>query len=379
MAKRVGNLYQVNCTYEQLYYAYLKAAEGKRYRADVLEFTENLESNLLTLLEELKTHTYKVGAYREFYVYEPKRRLIMALPFRDRVIQWWLYRILYPLFTRTFIDDSYACIRGKGQKTAADRVQYLLRQTAVLGGKWYVLKLDMAKYFYRVKHSTLLEIAARKVKDKEILQLLQLLVEGDSTPFGIELCDDISEAVRITDRGMPIGNLTSQLLANVYLNELDQYCKHTLKVRRYVRYMDDIIILSDSKQELHDILSCITEFLETHLQLTLNDKTTIRPVTMGVPFIGLDIWATHRTLRKKSSLRVRRRLLWSARQYAAGNIDYEKFDATLQSYLGLLKYNNCHRFKVKLLADVKTIIEERKDGIIIWNQLVRKPLTAVAS
>lgn len=379
MAKRVGNLYQVNCTYEQLYYAYLKAAEGKRYRADVLEFTENLESNLLTLLEELKTHTYKVGAYREFYVYEPKRRLIMALPFRDRVIQWWLYRILYPLFTRTFIDDSYACIRGKGQKTAADRVQYLLRQTAVLGGKWYFLKLDMAKYFYRVKHSTLLEIAARKVKDKEILQLLQLLVEGDGTPFGIELCDDISEAVRLTDRGMPIGNLTSQLLANVYLNELDQYCKHKLKVRRYVRYMDDIIILSDSKQELHDILSCITEFLETHLQLTLNDKTTIRPVTMGVPFIGLDIWATHRTLRKKSSLRVRRRLLWSARQYAAGNIEYEKFDATLQSYLGLLKYNNCYRFKAKLLANVKTIIEERKDGTIIWNQLVRKPLKGVAS
>ena len=116
MAKRVGNLYQVNCTYEQLYYAYLEAAKGKRYRADVLEFTENLESNLLALLEELKTHTYKVGAYREFYVYEPKRRLIMALPFRDRVVQWWLYNMLYPLFTRTFIDDSYACVREKDRK-----------------------------------------------------------------------------------------------------------------------------------------------------------------------------------------------------------------------------------------------------------------------
>ena len=357
MAKRVGNLYKQNCTYEKLYYAYLEAAKGKRYRADVLEFTENLEGNLLTLLEELKTHTYKVGAYREFYVYEPKRRLIMALPFRDRVVQWWLYAMLYPVFDKTFISDSYACRRGKGQKAAADRVQHILRQTTTLGGTWYFLKLDMAKYFYRVVQSTLLEIVARKVKDKEILQLLELIIQGDGTPFGLELCDDISEAERISGRGMPIGNLTSQLLANVYLNELDQFCKHVLGIRFYVRYMDDIIIICNSKQELHEILRRISEFLDTRLQLVLNNKTAIRPVTMGVPFVGLHIWATHRTLRKKSSLRLRRRLLWSSRQYADRKISYESYSATFQSYMGMLKYNNCYRYKVKLLADVKTIKE----------------------
>lgn len=359
MAKRVGNIYKDNCTYEKLYYAYLNAIQGKRYRADVLEFTENLESNLLTLLEELKTHTYVVGAYREFYVYEPKRRLIMALPFRDRVVQWWIYSLLYPILDKTFIADSYACRHGKGAKAAADRLQYMLKQTEVLGGKWYFLKLDMAKYFYRVVHSTLLEIVARKIKDKDVLQLLQLFIEGDGTPFGLTICDNIEEAERINDRGMPIGNLTSQLLANVYLNELDQFCKHVLGIKHYVRYMDDVIILSNSKQHLHDILSRITEFLATRLQLVLNNKTTIRPVSMGIQFVGLTIWSTHRTLRKKSSLRLRRRLLWAAKRYAEGTLEYEKYNATLQSYLGMLKYNDCYRFKQKLLKDVDEITTKR--------------------
>ena len=119
MAKRVGNIYLPNCNYTCLYNAYRKAAKGKRYRGDVLQFTDNLEGNLLALLDDLKNHTYTVGAYREFYVYEPKKRLIMALPFRDRVAQWWVYSLLYPIFDKTFIEDSYACRRGKGQKAAA--------------------------------------------------------------------------------------------------------------------------------------------------------------------------------------------------------------------------------------------------------------------
>lgn len=356
MAKRVGNLYYQNLTYEQLYYAYLNAAKGKRYRADVLEFTNNLESNLLALLEELKNHTYVVGAYREFYVYEPKKRLIMALPFRDRVVQWWIYSLLYPIFDKTFIKDSFACRRGKGTKAAADRIQYILRKPELANGEWYFLKLDMAKYFYRVVHSILLEIVKRKIKDPDMIQLLDLFIKGDGTPFGLTLCKNVEDADRINDRGMPIGNLSSQLLANVYLNELDQFCKHVLGIRYYVRYMDDVIIISNSKQELHEILSRITEFLETRLQLVLNDKTTIRPVSMGVQFVGLTIWATHRTVRKSTSLRIRRRLKISAKRYKLGKINLESYNSTLQSYMGLLKYNDCYRFKTQLLADIQNII-----------------------
>lgn len=224
MAKRVGNIYLPNCNYTCLYNAYRKAAKGKRYRGDVLQFTDNLEGNLLALLDDLKNHTYTVGAYREFYVYEPKKRLIMALPFRDRVAQWWVYSLLYPIFDKTFIEDSYACRRGKGQKAAADRLQDMIKQTEVLGGKWYYLKLDIAKYFYRIYHDKLMEILERKIKDPDMLELLNVIVKGDGTnAFGLSICDNVEDAERLTDRGMPIGNLTSQLLANVYLNELDQF------------------------------------------------------------------------------------------------------------------------------------------------------------
>lgn len=179
MAKRVGNIYLPNCNYTCLYNAYRKAAKGKRYRGDVLQFTDNLEGNLLALLDDLKNHTYTVGAYREFYVYEPKKRLIMALPFRDRVAQWWVYSLL-----------------------------------------------------------------------------------------------------------------------------------------------------------------------------------CIRPVSMGIQFVGLHIWSTHRTVRKSTSLRIKRRLKAAAKQYVAGNLTYERYNSTLQSYMGMMKHNDCYRFKMQLLEDVETIINE---------------------
>lgn len=361
MAKRVSNIYLPNCDYSNVYHAYRKAAKGKRYRSDVLHFTNNLEGNLLSLLEDLQNHTYTVGDYREFYVYEPKKRLIMALPFRDRVAQWWVYSILYPIFDATFIEDSYACRKGKGQKAAADRLQDMLKQTEVLGGRWYYLKLDIAKYFYRIYHDKLLEIIRRKIKDPDMLDILEKIIRGDgSNCFGLSICDNVEDAERLYDRGMPIGNLTSQLLANVYLNELDQFCKKVLGAKFYIRYMDDVIILSKSKAELHEMKARIEAFLEKELQLNLNKKTCIRPVSMGIQFVGLHIWSTHRTVRKSTSLRIKRRLKVAAKRYKAGKITYEKYNSTLQSYLGMTKHNDCYRFKLQLLEDVENIINEER-------------------
>lgn len=363
MAKRYGNFYLPNCNFSMMYAAYRKAMKGKRYRYDVLQFTDNLESNLLSLLDELQNHTYKVGDYREFYVYEPKKRLIMALPFRDRVVQWWIYNQLYPIFDKTFIEDSFACRKGKGQKAAADRLQYMLTRTELLGGKWYYLKLDIAKYFYRVYHDKLLEIVSRKIKDRDMLQLLETIIRGDGTQcFGLSLCENVEDAVRVSDRGMPIGNLTSQLMANVYLNELDQFCKKVLGTRFYVRYMDDVIILANSKAELHEIKRRIENFLETELQLSLNKKTCIRPVSMGIQFVGLTIWADHRTVRKSTSLHIKRQLKIKAKRFKTGEITYESYNSTLQSYLGMTKHNDCYRFKMQLLADVEKILNE-EEGI----------------
>lgn len=283
----------------------------------------------------------------------------MALPFRDRVAQWWVYSLLYPIFDKTFIEDSYACRRGKGQKAAADRLQDMIKQTEVLGGKWYYLKLDIAKYFYRIYHDKLMEILERKIKDPDMLELLNVIVKGDGTnAFGLSICDNVEDAERLTDRGMPIGNLTSQLLANVYLNELDQFCKKVLGTKFYIRYMDDVIILSQSKEELHEIKERISKFLDDELQLALNKKTCIRPVSMGIQFVGLHIWSTHRTVRKSTSLRIKRRLKAAAKQYVAGNLTYERYNSTLQSYMGMMKHNDCYRFKMQLLEDVETIINE---------------------
>lgn len=263
------------------------------------------------------------------------------------------------IFDKTFIEDSYACRRGKGQKAAADRLQDMIKQTEVLGGKWYYLKLDIAKYFYRIYHDKLMEILERKIKDPDMLELLNVIVKGDGTnAFGLSICDNVEDAERLTDRGMPIGNLTSQLLANVYLNELDQFCKKVLGTKFYIRYMDDVIILSQSKEELHEIKERISKFLDEELQLTLNKKTCIRPVSMGIQFVGLHIWSTHRTVRKSTSLRIKRRLKAAAKQYVAGNLTYERYNSTLQSYMGMMKHNDCYHFKMQLLEDVETIINE---------------------
>lgn len=204
-----------------------------------------------------------------------------------------------------------------------------------------------------------MEILERKIKDPDMLDLLNVIVKGDGTnAFGLSICDNVEDAERLTDRGMPIGNLTSQLLANVYLNELDQFCKKVLGTKFYIRYMDDVIILSQSKEELHEIKERISKFLDEELQLTLNKKTCIRPVSMGIQFVGLHIWSTHRTVRKSTSLRIKRRLKAAAKQYVAGNLTYERYNSTLQSYMGMMKHNDCYRFKMQLLEDVETIINE---------------------
>ena len=220
----LDDVYDTICEYEELYQSHIEARKGKRYRDDVLLFTDRLEENLIELQNELIWQSYKVGAYRPFYVREPKLRLVMALQYRDRVVQWAIYKQLYPFYDKTFIEDSYACRRGKGTHRAADRLQYWLRQVSRKPGKWYYLKLDISKYFYRVDHSVLLEILGRRIKDLRLMQLLSEIINSEDTRFGLPAGlspDECTEDMWLCDVGMPIGNLTSQLFANIYLNELD--------------------------------------------------------------------------------------------------------------------------------------------------------------
>lgn len=347
--KKLKGLYPKIYDFENLLAAYKEARKCKRFRDEVLAFTHNLEENLINIQNELIWKTYKVGRYREFFVYDPKKRLIMALPFKDRVVQRAIYRVLNPLLERRYISDSYACRVGYGTHRAVDRLQYWLRYLDRRYPRIYVLKLDISKYFYRVDHDILMGILRRIIADEDLLWLLETIIRSEDTKFGIPLGDHDFECERVEEVGMPIGNLTSQMFANLYLNELDQYAKHVLKVRYYIRYMDDIIILHHDKKYLWQIKNEIEAFLEDNLHLTLNNKTTVRTADQGIDFCGYRIWSTHRKLRKRTALKMKRRLKYLQKAYARGEVDFKTVNATVQSYFGLLKHCNSYKLRRKLL------------------------------
>lgn len=352
--KRYGNLYKQIYDFENLYQAYLEARKNKRYRSDVLEFSANLEENLIQIQNELIWKMYQVGRYREFYVYEPKKRLIMALPFKDRVVQWAIYRVLFPLFDKGFYEHSYACRVGKGTHAAADKMQNWLRKIDRKPQKYYYLKMDISKYFYRVDHDITIKILEKKIKDKDVIWLLSEIIKSEDIAFGLPLGmepGDCPKDMRLYDKGMPIGNLTSQLLANIYLNELDQFCKHKLRTKYYIRYMDDFIILHHDKKYLYRIKVEIENFLNNSLKLHLNKKTCIRPISVGLEFVGFRIWPTHRRMKKKSAIKMKRRLKYLLKAYNRGEVTFDEVNSSVQSYLGILQHCNSYYLRQAIFKD----------------------------
>lgn len=371
MTKQLKNIYPQIYDFENLHGAYLHARKNKRYRAEVLRFTESLEENLIEIQNQLIWHKYELGRYREFYVYEPKKRLIMALPFKDRIVQWALYQQLNPIFEKVYIEDSYACREGKGTHKAVEKLQYWLRKIDRGGKKYYCLKMDISKYFYRVDHEVLMKILRKKINDQDVLWLLNEIVNSEATAFGLPLGyrpEDVD--IRLTDKGMPIGNLSSQMFANLYLNELDQFVKRNLKMKYYIRYMDDFLILHDDKRELHDILDAVREFLETELKLNLNNKTSIRPVSLGIEFVGYRVWSTHVKLRKSSTMKMKKRLKYLQNQYSKGKVNLDKINCTVQSYLGILKHCNSYSLTNKIFNNFK-LKREEKSMLPIQKKLIK--------
>lgn len=282
----------------------------------------------------------------------------MALPFRDRVIQWAAYRQLNPIFDNTYYEYSCACRVGKGSHFAADKLQYWLRKLDRSPGRTYYLKADIAKYFYRINHNRLLQIISRKIGCKDTLDLLEVIIKKDDGEFGIQLGDHHFEHEKIKGIGIPIGNLLSQLFANVYLDWLDKYVKHTLKVDYYIRYMDDFVILSKDKKELHRLRKEIEIFLDDYLALELNNKTAVRPISLGIDFMGYVIWPTHRLLRKSTKKKMKRRLKSLTKKYSQGKVGLEEVNASIQSYLGILKHCCSYNLKNKLFKMLKFIKRE---------------------
>lgn len=276
--KRHGNLFDRCFSAENLYAAYLDARKGKRAKRAVFEFEKRLGPNLVELREEILAGTYQPRPYFSFMVQERKPRLIHAPAFRDVVAQHAIYRIIYPLFDKTFIDQSYACRKGKGTHRCADYVQQAMRQYP---GDRYTLHLDVRKFFYTIDRAILRELLKRVIKDERLLAVMGLYAEhGD--PLGI-----------------PIGNLLSQLYALIYLNPVDHYIKRVLKVRHYARYVDDLVLIGLTRDEALMARDAIAVFLRDRLGLSLS-KAGLTLVKRGVNFVGYRTWRSTRFVRRHS-------------------------------------------------------------------------------
>ena len=276
--KRNGQLFDCCFSAANFYAAYLDARRGKRAKRAVFEFEKNLGPNLAALQAEILAGDYRPRPYFRFTVQERKPRLIQAPAFRDVVAQHAIYRIVYPLFDRTFIDQSFACRKGKGTHRCADYVQAALRQ---YHGDRYTLHLDVRRFFYRIGRGILLQLLARVIKDPRLLAVMALYAEqGD--PLGI-----------------PIGNLLSQLYALVYLNPVDHFIKRELKVRHYARYVDDMVLIGLSRDEALGARDAVEQFLHERLRLSLS-KAGLAPIKRGINFVGYRTWRKTRFVRRHS-------------------------------------------------------------------------------
>ncbi|MDD6119395.1 MAG: reverse transcriptase/maturase family protein [Selenomonadaceae bacterium] len=360
--KRIDGLYEKIYDYENLYQAYIEARKLKRYRQEILRYSADIDTNLIEMQNELIWRTYRVGRYREFFVYDPKKRLIMALPFKDRIVQWAIYRQLNPILERRYISTSYGC-RQKGAPVMGGPHNAVKKMQEYIRGqprKAYILKMDISKYFYRVDHQILMDMLRATIKDEGLLWLLSVIIFSEHS-FGVEITDHDYNGKRLHSVGMPIGNLSSQMFANFYLNAADQYAKHVLKAKHYLRYMDDMVIVSTDKRYLGECRDRMREFLLENLHLQLNNKTTIRTETQGVDFCGYRVWRDHIRLRKKSALKMKHRLRWLRKAYARGEpgVTIKSVRDTLMSYLGMLQHCDGYRLRESILRD---LVLTRKGG-----------------
>jgi RNA-directed DNA polymerase len=302
--------------WENLLLAFRRAAKGKRGHPPAAEFEQRVADRLVILQRELAERRYSPGAYRHFFIHEPKRRKISAAPFRDRVVHHALCNLIEPVFDTRFIADSYANRKNKGTHAAIDRLQSFSRRYR------YVLRLDIVKHFPALDHAVLYQEIARVIPDDGVLWLVQTILESGKAVLRDEYAmvyfpgDDLFAALR--PRGLPIGNLTSQFWSNVYLNPFDWFVKRELGVRAYLRYVDDFALFSDSKTELYEWKQAIIERL-ARLRLTIHaNEAQVIPTKDGIPWLGFVVYPTHRKLKRRNAVNFTRRFEHNLDLYQAG-------------------------------------------------------------
>lgn len=315
--KRYGYLFEQLYDFGHLYRAYRKALKGSGKTAETARFTFHLERELLQLQEELASGRYQPACYRFFYIYEPKKRKISVAPFRDRVVHHAVVAILEPIFDPTFIVDSYATRKGKGTHLAIKRAQDFLRKN-----RWYY-KADIEKYFERIDQSVLLSLIEKKIKDAKFMSVVEKIIRNGGE----------------NGKGLPIGNLTSQFFANVYLNPFDHWIKEELKIKHYLRYMDDFVLFDPSRDRLKQIRSEIRNWLADHLGLNLKEKACfLNQRVHGLGFLGTRIFPGIIRIQSANRHRLKRRLKRKAEAFRNGVIEEEEYTMMLNSYFSYLNH-----------------------------------------
>ncbi len=343
-----GNLWQNVISFSALLHAAEQACKGKRFRPAVASFHFDQERALWQLHEQLSTKTYRPGAYRSFFIYQPKKRQISAAPYRDRVVHHALVNVLGPIYERTFIADSYACRKGKGTHASVIRCQQFARRFR------YVLKADIQKFFPSLDHEILKSLIARKIKDPDVRWLVGQIIDHSNLQEEIRTCfpgDDLFTASN-RRRGIPIGNQTSQFFANVYLDSLDHFVKDRLGIKGYVRYVDDFLVFSDDKSHLSEVRDQIRDFL-VGLRLRLHStKNVIFPVKEGIRFLGYRVFPTHRLLPKENVWRFLRRVRQMQEDYAVGRASFAEIYQRLMSWNGHARQANTYRLRCHLFDTI---------------------------
>jgi retron-type reverse transcriptase len=350
LMKAFRKIFSRVCAFENLYRAFRRARRGKRDREEVAAFEYDLEANLFGLQTELETGTYRPGPYCNFWVREPKRRKISAAPFRDRVVHHALCQVIEPIFERCFIHDSYACRLKKGTHRAVDRCQAFARRYR------YVLKADIRKFFPSVDHAVLLDLLAKRLADPRVMELIRQILKSGEGVLADEYVmqwfpgDDL--LARFRPRGLPIGNLTSQFWANVYLNSLDQFIKRRLNCRAYVRYVDDFLLFSDDKAQLHRWKEEIMAFLGG-LRLALHvRKSVVFPVSEGIDFLGYRVFAARRRMRRTTVRRFTRRLRSLQEGHRGGRIPIQQVSQSIQSWVAHCRHAQTFRLRRAILSQM---------------------------
>ena len=350
----IRNVYYEITSFHTLMVADTHVSKGKRENTERLRFYDNREGNLEEISTLLRAGKVSKVEYHSFYVYVPKVRKVIFIDYWSKVVQRAIYDVLNPKICRTFIEHTYACVKGRGQLAAMEQLYTWMRETRTSGTEWYYYKFDVAKFFYRIDHEILMDICRKKIDDPRTVDLLGYYINNDAVPFGMPLDANqltITEEQMLYDLGIPIGGGLSHMLGNMYLDPLDQFCKRVLGIKRYIRYMDDIIILDNDKERLKEYGRRMTQFLEERLHLNFNNKTALRPVRVGCEFVGFVIYNDHVILRKSTTLRMKRTLRKTRQDYHDNLITFKEANATMQSYLAMLSHVDCKKFKEKLLDE----------------------------